>query len=104
MFSDYPDTVADGLRVNIQDTTWPYIIELITDVITVTDEEIVSSMRLVWERMKLVIEPSAAVGLAAVLTDKFKTVQSSVENVGVILCGGNMDLNKIPWIHSNKWF
>ena len=69
-----------------------------TDVITVTEEEIISAMRLVWERMKLLIEPSAAVGVAAVLTDEFQEIPpQDLKNVAVILCGGNVDLDNLPW-------
>ena len=69
-----------------------------TDVITVTEDEIISAMRLVCERMKLLIEPSAAVGVAAVLSDKFKGIpMQRLSNVGVILCGGNVDLDNLPW-------
>ena len=91
-----PNTVADGLRIGVAHTTWPIIKENVTDVITVTEEEIVSAMRVVWERMKLLIEPSAAVGVAAVLSKKFK-VSPDLKNVGVILCGGNVDLDHSPW-------
>ena len=69
-----------------------------TDVITVTEEEIISAMRLVWERMKLLIEASAAVGVAAVMSKKFKSLPTQdLNNVGVILCGGNVDLENLPW-------
>ena len=78
--------------------TWPVIRDSVTDVITVTEEEIISAMRLVWERMKLLIEPSAAVGVAAVLSEKFKSLpKQDLQNVGVILCGGNVDLDNLPW-------
>ena len=53
-------------------------------------------MKLVWERMKLVIEPSAAVGVAAILSDEFKSI-SNIKRVGVVLCGGNVDLKDLPW-------
>jgi len=70
----------------------------LTDVITVTEEEIISAMRLVWERMKLLIEPSAAVGVAAVLTERFQEIPAQdLKNVAVILCGGNVDLDNLPW-------
>ena len=69
-----------------------------TDVITVTEEEIISAWRLVWERMKLMIESSAAVGVAAVLSEKFQvSVSEDLKNVGIILCGGNVDLENLPW-------
>lgn len=93
-----PDTVADGLRIGLGKKTWPIIRDNVTDVITVTDDEIISSMRLVWERMKLMIESSAAVGVAAVLSEKFKALGTQdLNNVGVILCGGNVDLDNLPW-------
>ena len=96
--SAFPDTVADGLKVGLGKTTWPIIRDNVTDVITVTEEEIISAMRLVWERMKLMIESSAAVGMAAVLSEKFQALPAQdLKNVGVILCGGNVDLDNLPW-------
>lgn len=93
-----PNTIADGLRTSVGHLCWPIIQDCVTDVITVTEDEIISAMRLVWERMKLLIEPSAAVGIAAVLSDKFKAIPvQRLSNVGVILCGGNVDLDNIPW-------
>ena len=65
-------------------------------VIRVHDEEIVSAMRLAWERAKLLIEPSAAVALAAVLVDEFRAL-AGAERVGIILSGGNVDLDRLPW-------
>ena len=60
-------------------------------------------MRLVWERMKLVIEPSAAVGVAVVLTKKFKSLpQQDLKKVAIVLCGGNVDLEKLPWLKGSK--
>ena len=93
-----PQTVADGLKVSVGDITWPIIKENIADVITVTEDEIVAAMKLVFERMKLVIEPSAAVGVAAILTKRFKQNYSSLTNVCVVLCGGNVDMEKLPWM------
>ena len=93
-----PDTIADGLRTSVGHLTWPIIRDNLTDVITVTEEEIISAMSLVWERMKLLIEPSAAVGVAAVLTEKFQEIPAQdLKNVAVILCGGNVDLDNLPW-------
>ena len=94
-----PNTVADGLAGSLGITTWPIIRDNIEDVITVTESEIISAMRLVWERMKLVIEPSAAVGLAAVLNEKFRDGKTKdLTKVGIILCGGNADLDAdLPW-------
>ena len=95
-----PQTIADGLRVSVGNMTWPIIKDNITDVITVTETEIIATTKLVFERMKIVIEPSAAVCVAAVLTPKFKTMYNYHKNVGVILSGGNVDLNKLPWLFS----
>ena len=66
--------------------------------VTVTEEEIIAAMRLVWERMKIVIEPSAAVGVAAVMSEKFRALpRDGSENVAIILCGGNVSLDQLPW-------
>ena len=93
-----PTTVADGLRIGLGKRTWPIIRDNVTDVMTVTEEEIIYAMRLVWERMKLMIESSAAVGLAAVLSEKFKSLPTQgLNNVGVIFSGGNVDLDNLPW-------
>ncbi|XP_031569633.1 serine racemase-like [Actinia tenebrosa] len=92
-----PATVADGLKTSLGFITWPIIRDNIDDVITVTESEIISTMRLVWERMKLVIEPSAAVAVAAVLSERFRGENKNVEKVAVILCGGNVNLDSLPW-------
>lgn len=94
-----PQTVADGLKTNVGTVTWPYIKKYVDDVVLVSEQEIKDAMQLVWERMKLVIEPSAAVAVAAALTQQFKEQHSKLQHVGVILSGGNCDLNKLPWIH-----
>jgi threonine dehydratase len=65
-------------------------------VITVTDEEIIAAMRLLWERAKLLVEPSSAVALAAVLTEEFRALPG-LGRVGIILSGGNVDLDHLPW-------
>lgn len=93
----HPKTIADGLMMNLGDITWPIIRDNITDVLTVSEDEIRSAMRKVYGRMKLVIEPSAAVGVAAVLSETFKTKYPDLKKVGVVLCGGNVDLDNLPW-------
>ena len=65
-------------------------------IFTVSEEQIVAAMRLVWERMKLIVEPSAAVGVAVVLGDEFRALPG-LPNVGVVLCGGNVALDKLYW-------
>jgi threonine dehydratase/serine racemase len=91
-----PNTIADGLRTSLGDLTWPVLRDRVERVITVTDEEIVRAMRLAWERAKLLIEPSAAVAVAAVLTPEF-TALDGLRRVGVVLSGGNVNLDALPW-------
>lgn len=62
-----------------------------------TEDEIKTAMRLIWERMKVVTEPSGAVPLAAVLTAKFQNISPAPQNVGIVLCGGNIDLDAWKW-------
>ncbi len=92
--SEQPDTIADGLLTSLGDKTFPIIQEHVAEIITVSDEEIVATMRLIWERMKIIIEPSCAVPLAALLkrADDF-----SDKRVGIILTGGNVDLASLPF-------
>ena len=91
-----PRTIADGLRSSLGEVTWAILSRGLDRIVTVTEEEIVAAMRLVWERMKLVIEPSAAVAVAAVLGDEFRGLEG-LGRVGVILSGGNVDLDRLPW-------
>jgi threonine dehydratase len=91
---DHPKSIADGLLTSLGKINYQMIQEYVTDIFTVGEEEIVEAMRMVFERMKIVIEPSAAVPLAAVLANK------SVFNekkVGLIFSGGNVDLKKLPF-------
>lgn len=93
-----PNTIADGLKTSLGDKTFPIIRERVTDIFTVSEAEIVAAMRLIWERTKLVVEPSGAVGLAALLRYKSKLIPiggagRGRKKVGVILCGGNVDLS-----------
>lgn len=85
------NTIADGLLTTLGDKTFPIIHENVERVITVTDDEIVSAMRLIWERMKMIIEPSCAVPFAALLKEKSSFAG---KKVGIILSGGNVDLEK----------
>ncbi|KAK0676900.1 SRR racemase, partial [Pygoscelis papua] len=93
-----PDTIADAVKTSIGPNTWPIIRDLVDDVLTVSEEEIKRATRLVWERMKLLIEPTAGVGVAAVLSEQFQAVPRDVENVCVVLCGGNVDLSSLTWL------
>lgn len=91
-----PNTIADGLLTSLGDLTWPFIRDHVERIVRVSEEEIVRSMRLVWERAKLMVEPSSAVAVAAVLSEEFKTVET-LKKVGVVLTGGNADLDRLPW-------
>lgn len=91
-----PNTIADGLLTSLCDITWSIIRDHVERVVTVSDEATVDAMRLVMERMKIVIEPSAGVGVAAALSEEFRSLEG-MRKVGVILCGGNLDLDRLPW-------
>jgi len=84
-------TIADGLLTTVGDKTFPIIHELVKEVITVSEEEIVAAMRMIWERLKIVVEPSAAVPFASVLKSKEKF---KGKRIGIILSGGNVDLER----------
>ena len=92
---DAPVTVADGLKVPLKDLTWHFVSNHVTDILTASEDEIVDAMKLTWQRMKTVMEASSAVPLAAIL--KNKDVFAG-KRVGVIITGGNVDLDKLPWI------
>ena len=89
-----PDTVADGLRTSLAPLTFALLRAHGVQILTVSEEQIVAAMRSIWMRMKLVVEPSAAVSLAAVLA---YAAQFRGRRVGVVLTGGNVDLERLPW-------
>ena len=91
-----PRTIADGLLTSLGERTWPIIRDHVERIITVSDEEIIRAMRLAWERAKLLIEPSAAVAVAAVLAAEFRNL-TGVRRVGIVLSGGNVNLDQLPW-------
>ncbi|MBL6975111.1 MAG: pyridoxal-phosphate dependent enzyme [Deltaproteobacteria bacterium] len=91
-----PDTLCDGLLTSLGELTWPVVRDLVEDVITVPDGPVVAAMRLVWERMKILIEPSSAVTLAVILDERFISLEG-LANVGVVFSGGNVDLDDLPW-------
>ena len=88
------DTICDGLRAQIGTKTFPVIQDLVDDIITLEENEIIDSLQMIWERLKIIVEPSCSIVLALVLKKKhlFKG-----KNVGLIMSGGNVDLNKLPW-------
>ncbi|MGI9331735.1 MAG: pyridoxal-phosphate dependent enzyme [Gammaproteobacteria bacterium] len=89
-----PETIADGLRTTVGLLTFPIIRRHASQIVTVTESMIVEAMRLVWQRMKVVVEPSAAVALAAVLKER-KALRN--QRIGIIFSGGNVDLDTLPW-------
>jgi threonine dehydratase len=92
---DAPQTIADGLKVPLKELTWRFVSTRVEDILLASEDEIVEAMRLIWQRMKIVVEPSSAVPLAAVIKHKalFKG-----KRVGLIVSGGNVDLEKLPWM------
>ncbi len=89
-----PDTIADGLRTSLGSLTFPIVNEYVHDIVTVSEAAIIKAMKLVWERMKIIIEPSSAVPLAAILEEKIRV---EGKTVGIIISGGNVDLEELPW-------
>jgi threonine dehydratase len=89
------ETIADGLRTTIGRPNFEIARRLVDDVVTVSEESIVAAMRAIWESLKIVVEPSAAVPYAAVLEGK---VNVAGKRVGLILTGGNVDLDDLPWL------
>jgi threonine dehydratase len=87
-------TIADGLRTNVGEPNFAIIRRYVDDIVTVTEDAITSAMRMIWETMKIVVEPSAAVPYAAVADNK---IDIAGKRVGVILTGGNVDLDVLPW-------
>ncbi|RED94065.1 threonine ammonia-lyase [Marinoscillum furvescens] len=89
-----PDTIADGLRTSIGARNFEIIQKYVKEVVTVSEKEIIDAMRTIWERMKIIIEPSCAVPFAALLKEKEKYTG---KKVGIILTGGNVDLSNLPF-------
>ncbi len=92
--SDNPDTICDGLKTSLGEKTFPIIMNNIDNILTASEESVIEMMKLVWERMKIIIEPSSAVAIAAIFENKqyFRN-----KKTGIILSGGNVDITKLPW-------
>jgi len=88
------NTIADGLRTNLSDKTFDIIRKHVNEIFLVEEDEIINAMRIIWERMKIIIEPSCAVPFAAILKNKD---QFKGQRIGIILTGGNVDLNNLPF-------
>jgi len=94
-----PDTVADGLLTSLGELNFPIIRDHVETIWTVDDAAIIAAMRLIWERMKIIIEPSSAVCLAALLQHKGEMKDLKV---GIIISGGNVDLDHLPWLNKKS--
>ena len=97
--SGNPRTIADGLRTSLGENTFPIVRALVSDIVTTSEESIIAAMKLVWERMKVVIEPSAAVPLAAIMEGKLDV---KGRRTAIVLSGGNVDLSHLPWIRAGS--
>ena len=93
--SVHPKTIADGLLTSLGTLTFPIIQQRVEQILTVSEQGIIDSMKFIWERVKIVIEPSAAVPVGVLWERK---IDLTGLKVGVILSGGNVDLDKLPWI------
>ena len=91
-----PDTIADGLLTSLGEYTWPVVRDLVDDVIVVNDDQICEAMRALWERAKIVVEPSGAVACAAACSQQIKA-NRSLQRVAVVVSGGNANLDQLPW-------
>lgn len=91
---DAPKTVADGLLVPLKELTWHFVSNHVSDILTVSEQEIIDAMKMIWKHLRIVIEPSSAVPFATILKNKERFAS---KRVGVIVTGGNVDLDKLPW-------
>ena len=96
VFNKTTDTIADGLRAQVGTITFPIIQKYVDGIILVSEEMIIQSMRMIWQRLKIIIEPSSSIVLAALL---IKNEQFYNKRIGLILTGGNVDLDTLPWNH-----
>ena len=92
---DAPETIADGLKVPLKENTWHFVSRFVTDIQTASEQEIIDAMKITWKYLRIVMEPSCAVPLAVILKnpDAYRG-----KRVGVVITGGNVDLDKLPWI------
>jgi len=95
-----PTTIADGLLTSLGSLTFPIILENVDQILRASEASIIQAMHLVWERMKIIIEPSSAVPLAALMEvkeNRYKSLDFKDKRIGIILSGGNLDLYNLPW-------
>ena len=91
-----PNTICDGLLTSMGENTWNILKDHLDAIYTVSDDEVIKAMKLIWERMKIIIEPSCATPVAVVMSPEFKQLKD-IDRVGIILTGGNIDLSKLPF-------
>ena len=91
-----PNTICDGLLTSMGENTWNILKDHLDAIYTVSDDEVIKAMKLIWERMKIIIEPSCATPVAVVMSPEFKQLEG-IEKIGIILTGGNIDLSKLPF-------
>ena len=91
---DAPKTIADGLLVPMKERTWHFVSKYVSDILTASEEDIIEAMKLTWKHLRVVMEPSSAVPLATLLKNKERFAG---KRVGIIITGGNVDLDKLPW-------
>jgi threonine dehydratase len=89
-----PKTIADGLRTSLGSLTFPIIQKHVSEIVTVSEDGILKAMKFIWERLKILVEPSSAVPYAAIMEEKIKV---EGKRVGIIISGGNVDLDNLPW-------
>jgi threonine dehydratase len=94
-----PDTIADGLRTSLGSVTFPIIMHHISEIVTVSEQSIIQAMQFLWERTKMIIEPSSAVPFAAIMAQK---ISVKGKRVGLIISGGNVDLHQLPWYNIHE--
>jgi threonine dehydratase len=92
---DAPKTIADGLLVPLKDLTWHFVSNHVSEIYTASEDEIIDAMKLTWKHLRVVMEPSSAVPLAVVLKNR---AAFRGKRVGIIITGGNVDLDKLPWM------
>ena len=88
------NTICDGLRAQIGSKTFPVIQNLVDDIIPIGEEDIINALRMIWERLKIIVEPSCSIALALIINNK---QLFEGHNVGLIMSGGNLDLDNLPW-------
>ena len=92
------NSCADGLKTTLGPNTWPIVRDLVDDIFLVSEVEILRATKLIWERLKVTIEPSAGVGVAVALGDDFRqkySVENGFNRIGIVLCGGNVDIGRV---------